>query len=657
MSGMQKLLDERFDGFEPGLFSADVGPHTEYHYLPEAAPRGAWSVACFADREGGRAWWIEDREDGHAMCQTQAPNRVQTHPILRAGDPAWTDYDVTMRFTPEPGGTRCGVLFRYRNNRSYYFFGFHEDRVILMSLQHEDDFHVPHEVILDEAKTERSEGSEYSAVVSLRGEEITAELVGVCTLTASDETFPCGGIGLLADGQTAFHSVHVTAPADSVEAFAIAKSMREQELDDLRAANPKPVLWKKFATPDFGAARNYRFGDLTGDGRPDLVIGQITHHGPRDGYSEVACITAMNFDGDVLWQSGTPDPDKAALTNDVALQVHDIDGDGRCEVIYARDFELVVADGATGKVKYSIPTPHSKPPADRYERILGDCLFFCDLRGLGRAGDIVIKDRYWHLWAMDDQLNPLWDAACRTGHYPYAFDVDGDGCDELAMGYALFDHDGTMLWNLEDSLQDHADGIAIADFGDSSESMPKIMYAGSDDGMIFVDLNGRIIKHHRVGHVQNPATARFRDDLPGLQTVSVNFWGNQGILHFYDSAGNIYHDCEPLNMGSMCLPINWTGRGTEYFVHNPNPVYGGMFDGWGRPVVMFPDDGHPDMCNAVLDITGDCRDEVVVWNPCEVWVYTQDDNPLDGRLYQPVRNTLANYSNYQATVSLPGWTV
>ena len=62
---------------------------------------------------------------------------------------------------------------------------------------------------------------------------------------------------------------------------------------------------------------------------------------------------------------------------------------------------------------------------------------------------------------------------------------------------------------------------------------------------------------------------------------------------------------------------------------------------------------NPDMCNAVLDITGDCRDEVVVWDPYEIWIYTQSDNPRQGKLYNPQRNPLYNYSNYQATVSLP----
>jgi hypothetical protein len=80
-----------------------------------------------------------------------------------------------------------------------------------------------------------------------------------------------------------------------------------------------------------------------------------------------------------------------------------------------------------------------------------------------------------------------------------------------------------------------------------------------------------------------------------------------------------------------------------------------MFDGWGRKVVAFPDDGHPDRCNAVLDVTGDARDEVFVWDENEIWIYTQDDNKLKGRIYKPLRNKLYNYSNYLSSVSEPGW--
>ena len=61
------------------------------------------------------------------------------------------------------------------------------------------------------------------------------------------------------------------------------------------------------------------------------------------------------------------------------------------------------------------------------------------------------------------------------------------------------------------------------------------------------------------------------------------------------------------------------------------------------------------MWNAVVDLTGDARDEVVVWDPTQIWIYTQQDNPRGARLYCPRRNMLYNSSNYQASVSLPGW--
>ena len=234
-------------------------------------------------------------------------------------------------------------------------------------------------------------------------------------------------------------------------------------------------------------------------------------------------------------------------------------------------------------------------------------------------------------------------------------DIDNDGRDELAIGYSLYDDDGTQLWSLDSLVQDHADGVAIVNFQQEPGTAPRVFCAASDAGVYFAGLDGTILKHHWIGHGQNPVVADFRPDLPGLEAVSINFWGNQGILHFYDAQGNIYRDVEPNQYGSMCLPVNWTGTPGEYFVHNPNVVEGGMFDGWGRPVVMFPDDGHPDMCNAVLNLTGDARDEVVVWDPHQLWVYTQDHSPLSGVLYKPERNPLYNYSNYQTTVSLPGW--
>jgi len=653
------LLEDDFGQLRTGLFFSVVGAHAEYHYLPECAPKGNWVVSTFtSDPQSQRAWRVCRDKDKRIMVQTYHNKSKDTHPMLVAGDPLWSDYTVVARFAPLSDSGQSGLAFRYRNDRCYYFFGVNGPKAVLKMVRHRTGFRQPYEKVLAEGRCSWKPGEYLTATVRVEGNAIRARLGDGTVLEATDSAFPKGKVGLTCDVPTRFAQVKVTAKPAVKKRIEAEIGRREQESLALQAANPKPIVWKKVSTEGFGVGRNVRFGDLDGDGQIDILIGQVVHHGPKDCNSELSCLTALTFDGETLWRIGEPDPWKDHLTNDVAFQIHDLDGDGRSEVIYCMNSEIVVGEGDTGKTKYKAPAPETPkttpPPYNRFPRILGDSLYFCDLRGTGRPSDIIIKDRYHHVWAFNDRLQIMWHAECNTGHYPYACDVDGDGRDELAIGYSLFDHDGRLLWSLDDSLKDHADGVAIVKLhGENDE--PHLLCAAGDEGIFFADTRGKVLKHHYLGHVQNPVVANFRPDLPGLEIVAINFWGSQGIIHFFDSDGDIYHDFEPCQHGSMCSPINWTGLPGEYFVLSANAEEGGMFDGWGRRVVRFPADGHPDMCCAVLDITGDCRDEVVVWDPHEMWVYTQDDNPRPGRLYKPVRNPLYNCSNYQATVSLPGW--
>ena len=46
-------------------------------------------------------------------------------------------------------------------------------------------------------------------------------------------------------------------------------------------------------------------------------------------------------------------------------------------------------------------------------------------------------------------------------------------------------------------------------------------------------------------------------------------------MHCFDANGELYHDFEPCQHGSMMLPINWTGQPPEYWILSPNVEDGG----------------------------------------------------------------------------------
>ncbi len=652
------LFFDDFNDIKRGPYSIAVGAHTEYHYLHEAAPKGKWEVSTFTWHRM-LPWSVRANAEGdnQMVCDVINDFSSYTHPMLCAGNRFWGDYELSVNLDIESDEKMSGIIARYQNDRCYYVFCLDNGKAQIRYVHHARAFHEPYEEILAEEEYNLVPGKNMTMQFSARGNKLTGT-IGDVLIEANDDRYKNGKVALVSDVPVKYNWVKVTSTRKEKEEFESMEKEFEEEVRKVKEEIPGMVVWKKLNTKGFGVGRNLRFGDLDGDGEPDVLVTQVKRHGPGDANSEVGCMTAMTFDGERLWQIGKPDRDNAELTNDVGVQIHDINNDGKNEVIYCKNFEIVVAEGCTGKTLYKTPTPKvtNKDPNERqniFDRILGDCLFFCDLSGKGYDGDIIIKDRYKRVWAYNSNLQLLWYNFINTGHYPYAYDVDGDGKDEVAIGYSMIDDDGSIIWSLDEELDDHADGIAVVRYKDDEE--PVILCSASDEGIFFADINGNIIKHHYLGHVQNPAVANFRDDLPGLETVSINFWGNQGILNFFDADGEPYLSIEPNQYGSMCLPVNWTGRSEEFFVLNANVDEGGIYDGYGRRVLDFPDDGHPDMCNAVLDITGDCRDEIVVWDHHKIWVYSQDDSPKTGKLYKPERNPLSNYSNYQATVSLPGW--
>jgi hypothetical protein len=658
-----ELFKDDFSRLPPGWLSEPVGQLNgaiqEYHYLPHrGVPTAPWENAIVHDD----SWIVSDEEGISYVEQHQMADKSREDwflPLFITGDPAWHSYTVEVQMKPLSTRDLAGVAFRYKTNRHFYVFGLRNgnEAVIRLRLPIDKKVQVGNWKELATAPFAYDTRRYYSLKVENDGPRIRAFIDGKLVLEATDGEITSGRIGLTANTPARFRQVKVTAPDSVITSIQSTIKNREAELAKLRAANPKPKLWKKFDTPGFGTGRNVRFGDLDGDGQVDMLFAQNIPRVRGDAFDEISCLTAVTLDGKILWQKGRPDPRNGLLTNDTTFQIHDIDGDGKNEVVVVRDFQLQILEGATGELRSSTFMPEVDPSVKERPHDLnaGDSIAFLNLSGGKNASEILVKDRYKYFWIYDKSLKPLWKGSGQLGHYPYPLDITGDGREEFVIGYALWSPDGKQLWSHDAEYRDHADGIVMGNFSGTPGAPPRVYSCGSDEGFLLWDIDGKLLKHTHIGHAQTPSIGKYRMDIPGLQLMTINFWRNPGIVSIFDADGNLLKQAEPVHHASPMLPVNWRGDGQEFAMLSANVKEGGLIDGEIRRVVMFPDDGHPDLTYHVADLTGDPRDEIIVWDTKSVWIYTQD-RPFTGkRIYAPVRNPDFNESNYRTTVSLPGW--
>lgn len=179
-------------------------------------------------------------------------------------------------------------------------------------------------------------------------------------------------------------------------------------------------------------------GDVDGDGAVDVISARNVNEGDVH-YTSTA--VAQRLDGSVIWRWGNPDIGRREWHHDVALQVTDWDDDGANEIVLLTEGFLVELNGATGAEVRRFPIPAEAT----------DCLVFCHISG-GEHADVLVKDRYRNVYAYDWSGRMLWTVkepgGYRTSHQPRPYDLDGDGLDEIMAGYAMLDHDGSIMWVL-----------------------------------------------------------------------------------------------------------------------------------------------------------------------------------------------------------------
>lgn len=457
-----------------------------------------------------------------------------------------------------------------------------------------------------------------------------------------------GEVGLLANCPARFRRLRAEARP------------RRRRRKRRRPAYPAMKAARKLDTRGFGTARQIRFGDLTGDGSPDILLAQRSLIDGMPGYSTISCLTAMTTEGEVLWQSGQPAPQEP-MAGDLPFQVGDIDGDGRNEVVCVRDFEIQVLDGATGQLQRAAPVPprpehhpllrsvvsyFGARDGREFPRVVANALRFADLGGRGAARDLLLKDAYHHLWAFSPKLEVLWSFCGNLGHFPFCADTDADGRDEVVAGYHWLSPDGRELQSLH--LGDHADAVYAGDLQGWGE--PKAVRAGGDDGFLVGGLGGDLLAV-RLGHAQRLSIANFRPHAPGLEYALCTYWGAPGIVALLDHTAKLLWAREYPLRGNTLQPVNWTADGLELLHFSAHARHGGLYDWRGQQVVPYPSDGHPELCSEALDLLGCGRDNLVAWDPDRLWIYA----PADDRepRYRPRRPPLHSTSNYMAYWSLP----
>ncbi len=559
------------------------------------APRGVFNL------DSG---WTVEEEDGRRALAWHWPAKGWTgwERAVMTGAADWRDYRVTAVVRPIDADARptednlaggralVGIAARMETLRRYYHFAV-EGRRRLVLYRRNDDEWFP----LAEQEITLPDG-DLTLEMTLDGDGIRCRCDETATeFFVTDDTFRSGMTGVRAIGACRVAALTIAMRPTDERHNDRRRRLREAEEAEWGRDIPGAEL---IHTCDLDALGGVpQCADFARAGRFDLLV-------------TGASTRALTVEGEELW--ALEEPVFGAVFSsgyvDGGRLIYALAGQrgGRerltnwgATLDWAVQDELLVIRGTDGTVLARAKLPEFEPWVNRAA---------LSPRGINLTGDgtdIIVRE--WrddlgdggvNLWAYTRDLRLLWSHRVRVpyGHNEavQAFDVDGDGREEILAGGTLLSPDGKVLW--EHDLGDemlalgaggHYDTVAIGNFAGDPDLDPVAFLIGSARGVYVVDgRTGRTRAVHRTGHAQDHHVARLRDDLPGLQVLSVTRWGNPGIQTLFAGDGSRLWSIQPDFAGQGSRPVQWDDRTLIWM--NTSAAAQGLYDGHGRKVKDLP---------------------------------------------------------------------
>ena len=412
----------------------------------------------------------------------------------------------------------------------------------------------------------------------------------------------------------------------------------------------KPYLSIPLKTPEGYTPNDASVGDLTGDGRYEIVIHMTGkgHDNSHKGFTDEPILHAYTLEGEFLWEInlGRNIREGAHYTQ---FMVYDLDGDGKAElacktadgtrdgagqvigdaaadhrnedgyILKGPEF-LTVFNGETGAAMATVdyvPGRHPEtqnPSPDQMNKVWGDGYgnrldrFLAGIAYLdGERPSLIMSRGYYTRTVIaawnwrDGELTQEWVFDSHDGnpeHLTYAgqgfhslsiADVDGDGKDEIIFGSMVLDNDGTGLYS---SGLGHGDAMHVSNIDPSIQGLEVF-------GI-----------HERAQH---PHAANLRDALTGE------------VLWSYpseDVGRGLSIDIDPRHEGHECWAL---GEGLS-----------GLWNVKGEEISS----QRPSSCNMAIWWDGDLLRELLDGVNIDKWDYEQETSRriFSGEDFQLLKN-------------------